>query len=120
MNVKKFALRKKLKTTGVACSVKGCDESAVQVDELLPFDPIDHDPTVVAVCPTHQAWADERNAFAKQIADELREYRKEVGQERIEEIQRLAVPQGAMREDVLMGEVQDGMMPLSEAIESPL
>jgi len=120
MNIKKEVLKRRHQAKAVDCSVKGCGEKADQIDELLPFDPVDHDETVVALCKTHQQWADERNALAQEVAEKLREYRRELGQECIDEIQRLAVPEGAMREDVLMGDVQDELMPLSEAIEEPL
>jgi len=99
------------------CGVKGCEKShEVQIIELKRFDPIDHDSTFAPLCGEHQAWADQRNKFAERMADELREARKEIGQEHIEQIQALAVPQGSMKEDVLMGKDQ-GRIPLSEALD---
>jgi hypothetical protein len=90
------------------CSVIGCEEREIELIELLPLDPIDHDETLVYLCDGHQEWADERNALAEAVADELREKRKEVGQEHFEEIQRLTIPQDDIDEDVLQGDVEDG------------
>jgi len=99
------------------CGVKGCDKTnGVEITELKRFDPIDHDPTFVPLCLDHQLWAARRNDFAEEMADELREARKEIGQEHIERIQELSVPQGSMREDVLMGEDM-GRISLSEALD---
>jgi len=100
-----------------SCGVKGCNsQTDVTVVELKPFDPIDHESTFVSVCAQHQVWADERNAFAEEMADELREKRKEIGQANIGRIQDLHVPQGQMREDILMGDA-DGQIPLDEAFD---
>jgi len=90
------------------CSVIGCEEREIELIELLPLDPIDHDETPVYLCESHQQWADERNALAETVADELREKRKEVGQEHFDKIQRLTIPQDDVDEDVLQGDVEDG------------
>jgi hypothetical protein len=94
--------------TPKACSVIGCEETEIELIELLPLDPIDHEETLVYLCDGHQAWADERNTLAETVADELREKRKEVGQEHFDEIQRLTIPQDDVDEDVLQGDVEDG------------
>jgi len=117
--VKEKAIRNTYKVNGLDCSVKGCDKSADGVDELLPFDPVDHDETIVALCESHQQWAEERNAFAEAMTEELRQARREIGQEHIDEIQRLAIPQGTMEEDILMGENR-GTVPLADVLEEPL
>lgn len=99
------------------CGVKGCESTEnVTLVTLKPFDPIDHDEKFVALCAHHQFWADERNDFAEQMADELRAKRKEIGQENIETIQELAMPQETAREDLLMGEVEGGVE-LEEAFD---
>jgi len=119
MNLLKRTLKAKVKSRTVDCSVKQCDGTASHVTALLPFDPVDHDETLVALCESHQRWAEERNAFAEAMTEELRQARREIGQEHIDEIQRLAIPQGTMEEDVLMGENR-GTVPLSDVLEDPL
>jgi len=109
-------LAKKLAKTD-SCGVKGCSHTeSIELVELKPFDPVDHDSKFVALCPEHQLWADERNDFAEDMADELREARKEIGQEHIGRIQELAMPQGNAREDVLMGEIEQDVE-LEDAFE---
>lgn len=98
------------------CGVKDCPNGDAELVELKPFDPIDHEATYVALCPTHTVWADKRNEFAEEMADELREARKEIGQANIGRIQELSMPQGELREDILMGEAE-GQIPLEEAFE---
>jgi len=102
---------------GGSCGVVGCSNGDAEYVELEPFDPIDHDGTLVRVCPTHQVWAEERNEFAEEMTDLLRERRKEIGMENIDRVQELAAPQGEMREDILDGSAT-GMIPLSDAFES--
>lgn len=102
-----------------SCGVEGCESTAgVDLVEIKPFDPIDHDSTFVALCSYHQQWGDRRNDFAEQMADELREARKEIGQEHIETIQELSMPQdGDLREDILMADVEEDYVPLEDAFE---
>jgi len=101
------------------CGVVNCGNSKdTELVWLKPFDPIDHDETPVVLCPKHQQWADERNAFAEKMTDELRECRKEIGQEHIERIQELSMPQdGKLREDILMGEPEEERIHLEDAFE---
>jgi len=101
------------------CGVVGCDNGNAEVVELQPFDPIDHDSTLIQLCPEHQVWADERNEFAELIADELRERRRELGSVHFEKVQDLVVPQGRMAEDVLDGSVEGGSVALEDALEDP-
>lgn len=105
-------------TNDSVCGVKGCEKThEVEVRELQPLDPIDHDSTFAALCADHQVWADERNEFAEAMRDKLRDARKDIGQEHIGEIQELALPQSEdMREDILMGEAE-GMIPLEKAFD---
>jgi len=101
------------------CGVEGCrSKENVDLTELKPLDPIDHDSTFVALCEHHQLWADKRNRFAEDMADELREARKEIGQEHIAMIQDLAMPQdGKLREDILMGDVEEPAVALEDAFD---
>lgn len=100
------------------CEVVGCARTEAEPTEVLALDPIDHDDKTLQLCPKHQVWADERNIFAEDIREEFREYRKDLGQERLEEVQRLAHPQdGHLREDILIGETGEDKIPLGEATE---
>lgn len=101
------------------CAVRGCHESRADLTTLAPLDPIGHEESVYPLCERHQHWADERNKLATEVYEELVEARKEIGQERIAEIQSLAMPQDAdLREDILMGDVADGqLIPLEEALD---
>jgi len=93
------------------CGVKGCGDTDVEITEVLPLDPIDHESSWIALCPKHTVWAEERNAFAEQMYEELREARKEIGQEHMGQIQDLAMPQdGELREDILMGEIEESVV----------
>lgn len=112
--LRKFA-QKVAKTD--SCGVKGCSHTeSIELVELKPFDPVDHNSKFAALCPNHQIWADERNEFAEEMADKLREARKEIGQEHIGRIQELAMPQGDAREDVLMGQIEQDVA-LEDAFE---
>lgn len=100
------------------CQIKGCGNGDAELVKVLPLDPIDHTARRIPLCPKHQAWARQRNEFAEEMADQLREYRKELGQEHIERVQELAMPQdGTFREDILMGETEELEIPLSDAFE---
>lgn len=113
-------IKRKLHNKGFArdvCDVRGCSIGDTEVWTLLPLDPIDHEETIVKLCPEHGLWADERNQLASEVADELRAKRREIGDERFGEIQDLAVPQGDLREDILDGSADDGVIPLEEALE---
>lgn len=75
------------------CAVTPCEWGAnIEVVELKPFDPIDHNAVYVPLCGHHQAWAEERNEFAEAIADKLREERKELGMEWIDRVNELREP----------------------------
>jgi hypothetical protein len=75
------------------CAVSPCEWGAnIEVVELKPFDPIDHNAVYVPLCDHHQAWADERNEFAESLADELRSYRAELGHKRIDRVNELQEP----------------------------
>lgn len=100
------------------CAVKGCSERTEDTIDVLALNPIDHDATLLQLCQNHLKWAEERNELAREIKAELVEARKDIGQDRISEIEELAVPQGSMRRDILMGEAC-GMIPLSEAVDEP-
>lgn len=89
------------------CYVKGCHSRDIQAVTLNAFDPIDHDDTDAKLCPRHREWAAQRNEFAEEMYDELREARREIGMANIERIQEWVVPQGRMREDVLDGSIKD-------------
>lgn len=100
------------------CAVKGCRGRDVEVIKLRPLDPIDHESTLLQLCPHHQDWAAQRNQLAAEVKAELVEARKKIGQERIGEIQSLAMPQdGDLREDILMGETEERYVPLDDAFE---
>lgn len=101
------------------CGVVGCNGKNTELIWLKPMDPIDHDETPVVLCEKHQQWANERNAFVEKITDKLREKRKEIGQEHIDRIQELSMPQdGKLREDILMGEPDEERIPLENAFEN--
>lgn len=85
------------------CDVSKCTNDGVEEVTVKPLDPIDRDETRLFVCETHREWAAERNAFAEEIYEELRAYRKELGQEYIEEVQRLAKPEDWTAKSELMG-----------------
>jgi len=90
------------------CGVNGCQNPAESVRWLKPLDPIDNDETPISLCESHQQWADERNAFAEMIIEELREKRAEIGKEHMDKVQRLAHPQeGDVSEDFLMGDISE-------------
>lgn len=113
---KKFAA--KMGAVPKTCGVRGCQNRNAEIVEILPLDPIDHESTLIQLCSEHEAWADDRNELAAEVADELREKRREIGDRRFSEVQELAVPQGAIREDVLNGDVPDGhIIPLEAALE---
>lgn len=113
---KEFAA--KLGAVPDTCGVRWCKRGDAELVELLPLDPIDHDSTLIQLCTEHQEWADQRNDLAAEVADELREKRREIGDRKFDEIQELAVPQGAMHEDILNGDVADGqLIPLEAALE---
>jgi hypothetical protein len=100
------------------CVVHGCDKTETELVELSPLDPIDHHARTLPLCEQHQAWASERNKLAAEVKAELVEARKEIGQRRIDEVQRLAVPQdGDLREDILMGEPDERFVHISDAVE---
>lgn len=100
------------------CEVVGCAKFGADDTKIKALDPIDHDDKVLQLCEKHQQWAQERNDFAEEMYDEFREFRKELGQEQIGEIQRLAHPQdGKLREDILMGDTEEKAIPLSQATE---
>lgn len=86
------------------CAVDGCPSGDTEVTEILPLDPIDHEETVTRLCPEHQEWASERNDLAERVLDELREARKEIGEEYFAEVQRLANPTREPSRALLMGE----------------
>lgn len=72
------------------CMVEGCDADEATVIELLALDPIDHDNQHLALCDEHIAWAKDRNEFAQEVYDELRQARREIGQANRERIQELS------------------------------
>lgn len=88
------------------CGVNGCNNTQdLELIWLKPLDPIDHEETPITLCPGHQEWADERNAFAEMIGEKLREYRAELGKEHMDALQELAHPQEEnLSEDFLMGD----------------
>jgi len=103
------------------CGVIDCDGDNTELVWLKPMDPIDHDETPVVLCEKHQQWADERNAFAEEMADELREYRKELGEEHFSRIQELSMPQdGKLREDIVNGTPEQDRIKLKDAFEEEL
>lgn len=96
----------KAQLEGDECGVKGCSRGNAELVVLQPLDPIDHRSTPVNLCPKHTVWAQERNEFAEEMHDELREARKEIGKEHSDRIAELATPQdGELREDILVGEI---------------
>lgn len=100
------------------CAVNGCSGGNVAVTELQPLDPIDHSSTLLQLCPTHTAWAEERNELASEVKAELVEKRQEIGKRRFAEIQELSMPQdGDLREDILMGDTDERYISLSDAFE---
>jgi len=111
------------KKTGLVkeeCYVKGCHVREIEPITIKAFDPIDHQDTEAKLCPEHYAWAEERNAFAEHMYDELREARKEIGMDNIDRIQELTIPQGEIRKDILDGSVKESgerYISLEEAIE---
>lgn len=111
-------LAKKLARTD-ECGVKGCNDTRdIELVELQPLDPIDHDSTFVALCMDHQLWARQRNEFAEDMAESLREKRKALGQTHIDKIRELAQPQdGKLREDIAMGRPEESQIPLEDAFE---
>lgn len=103
------------------CEVVGCARLEAEDIEVLTLDPIDHEDQTLQLCAYHQEWAKERNEFARDMRDEFRAFRKQLGQEHIEETQRLAHPQdGHLREDILMGEVEEDHVPLGMATEESI
>lgn len=108
LDIRSLLARLRLASKDTVCEVEGCDSTDdVEIVDVLPLDPIDHSATVLGLCSDHQEWAARRNELAEDVADELREARKEIGQEHISEIQRLASPMdGNLREDFLMGDVE--------------
>lgn len=100
------------------CAVVGCQTGNVEVIDVKPLDPIDHDSTLLQLCPRHSVWAEKRNDLAEEVYEALVEKRKEIGQDRIGEIQDLALPQdGRLREDILMGDPPEDKIPLADAME---
>lgn len=84
------------------CAVDTCDATAdIDIVDLKPIDPIDHDETYVPLCATHREWAERRNAFADEIAERLRDARREIGMDERDRVQELRNPPD--------GEIADGM-----------
>jgi len=96
----------KLKAGSADCGVKGCENTSAEFVTLKAFDPIDHDNKRTFLCAEHLDWAERRNALAEDIYEELREKRREVGMDHIDDIQQVAVPQGALDKDVLDGSIK--------------
>ena len=114
----KDGLVKRLKEIGTTdeCAVVNCERDDTDMVELYTFDPIDHDDKYVTLCSVHQQWAARRNDLAMRVRSQLREARKEIGQDHYDEIQSLAVPQGVLDSDILDGKDQ-GVVELDEVIE---
>lgn len=89
------------------CHVKRCHERDIEPVTIKAFDPIDHDDHDAKLCGEHREWARERNAFAEEMYEPLREARKEVGMANVTKISKLTVPHGSVREDVLDGSIKD-------------
>ena len=89
------------------CEIKNCDASVEDLVMIKAFDPIDHDDKAAFLCEEHLQWAEERNQFAEEMYEQLREARREIGMDNLERIQEWAIPHGKMREDVLDGSVKD-------------
>lgn len=75
------------------CMVEGCEADNAEVIELLALDPIDHDNQHLALCDDHIGWAKERNELARDVYDELRQARAEIGHSHRERIQELSQPE---------------------------
>lgn len=89
---------------GARCGFETCDaDEDTQLTRVEPMDPVDHSATMVVLCPDHREWVEERNELALQIRAELREARKEIGQQYLDELQEYARPDLHTPEDVLMG-----------------
>lgn len=113
-------LNAKLGRVPDTCQVRDCNHPTEDVIELRPLDPIDHESTLLPACEHHLEWGQERNQLAEEVGEELREYRKELGQERKAEIARLASPQeGDLREDILMGRPKEPFIHYKDATETP-
>jgi hypothetical protein len=102
------------------CHVKHCHNRDIEEFRIKALDPIDHEDTVAKLCPEHREWAEGRNSFAENMYDELRDARKDIGMEHIDEIQKWTYPQGKIRKDILDGSVKEGgprYMTLADALE---
>lgn len=89
------------------CHVKGCHERDIEPVTIKAFDPIDHDDHDAKLCADHREWARQRNEFADEMYEPLRETRREVGMDNIDRIQQWVVPQGNIRKDILDGSIKD-------------
>lgn len=88
------------------CHVKGCHERDIEPVTIKAFDPIDHDDHDAKLCADHREWARQRNEFADEMYEPLRETRREVGMDNIDRIQQWVVPQGNIRKDILDGSIK--------------
>ena len=59
---------------------------------------------MVHLCEKHQEWAELRNELARDVTNELREARKQIGQEHLDEIAALAEPDAGTSRALLMGD----------------
>lgn len=93
---------------GQRCAVDSCDREPVDIVEIVAFDPIDHDDSYVYLCDGHLGWAEERNALARELVDQLREARREIGQEHAENIAAIRNPaDGEIAEAASLGVADD-------------
>lgn len=90
------------------CDVKGCEErDDLHRVTIKAFDPIDHDDHSAKLCTEHRTWVRQRNEFAEEMYEPLRQARRRVGMKHIDRVQEWVVPQGTMREDVLDGSIKN-------------
>lgn len=93
---------------GDDCAIDGCPGGRDEVVRLIAFDPIDHGDSFVPLCEFHVEWAEERNALAREMQDELREARREVGQAHAERIREVRdPPDGELDEAVSLSVADD-------------
>lgn len=89
------------------CHVKGCHDRDIQPVTIKAFDPIDHDDHEAKLCAEHRTWARQRNEFADEMYEPLRQKRRRIGMKNIDRIKEWVVPHGTMREDVLDGSIKE-------------
>jgi len=99
------------------CGVKGCPNGNAELVTLKALDPIDHTNTRIQLCAEHTVWAEQRNELAETITEALREERRRLGDKFHGEVKDVALPQGAVVDELLEGDFERDIVPLEDVIE---